>query len=184
MAALHQIDYEFYTDDVSVVGRYYWTQTYYHADSFTNPTSGPTWNATLDFYAALQPVGVTMSGIHAQRLDPVPQDYGVSTIPVAGARSVSSPLQLLLVPRIVWLSSGKPVGYKRLRLPMADDEYYGGEVDSGYISLLSGAITTLIGASDLCNWKGVPIDGFLIRPEVRPWDIRHGTKRAARAVIT
>lgn len=181
--ALHQIDYQFYCDGANNGARYSWSQTWYDIDSSVNTTGGPTYAALIAFYAAMVPVGATRNALRARRLLPTFHDYGTFTVPNPGIRAVSSPLTLLNTARVRFTSGGKLVGYKRLRLPLQLDEIEGGRLTGSFITLLSGALATLLAASNLSNWKGEPVDGFDIAPDVRMWQLRHGTKRSARAVL-
>lgn len=183
MPSLHQTDYQFYAEDVNGLDIYYWSHTWYHADTFVNPTSGPTFAALAAFYGTLQPVGVTRNAIRSRRLSPTFQDYGTFTIPYSGVRSVSGPFTLTNVPRIAFYAGGKYAGYKRLRLPMTLDELDGQMIDSTYIATLASALTTLLSSANLCNWLGVVFDEFRIEPEAHMWQLRRGTNRRVAPVL-
>ena len=80
-------------------------------------------------------------------------------------------------------AAGKRVGYKRFRGPWYNSLQRGPVWDSSLVNYFETIVVPDFMAAPICNRRGVLFDDFRVRPEVCPWQMRHGSKRAARPVF-
>lgn len=86
---------------------------------------------------------------------------------------------------LLWLYAGNTIaGFKRIRMPVPPYAHDAGRLTEAFISDYKTNGLDVGSGSLQCNRNGVAFTSSKLDPYVRGWQLRHGTKRAARRVIT
>jgi hypothetical protein len=109
---------------------------------------------------------------------PDAQPFVPGSAPFGG---VPGPLSNIV--RVEFWAAGVLAGYKRLRGAWRVSEMVSGGWSSALLDYLRDTWAPVVLANPVCSSSGVAFDAAVVRPEMYGWQLRHGTKRAARQVI-
>lgn len=182
--ALWTFDVQFRAYSRPLDAAYYWTNVYYwlQGDSLSTPQSSVV--SALDaftFYAARQNNVRT-----SYRVRCATWSYDTVTshaVPGSLGPAVSNwfiPWYFLLRAYDV---EGQQVGYKRLRGCWAFEDVVEGQMTDALYDYINTGIVDYLTPQPLCNVRGVPIARWEIDRALRCWQLRHGSKRAARPLF-
>lgn len=164
-------------------GRYYWTNSYYWEDD------GPFWFSS-GYWSTLRGV-LNNSASEACVLERyrIESAFGTGTHShdsLDGRAGFLSGDDRCLLPDAVRLAAragGAGKWYKTLRGMLGPADVEGGVVGDEIMSWLDAVILPRLAEVPLVNSVREPVGTITINPSVRPWQLRHGTKRAARRVL-
>lgn len=164
-------------------GRYYWTNCYYWESDFVNPASDASYNRVNLACLNAASEAVTRERWRVESWAGTGTYYGEVIAPVPchipGA-------DRCLVTNAVRVASGSVKSqrwWKLLRGLLAPADVIGGRVSDDIISWLTDNYVARLELVPVVNYQRVPVSGYTIRPDVRGWQMRRGTKRSARVVL-
>lgn len=179
-----RITMEYSTDWPTASGKYYWTNAYYWEDD------GPFWFSS-GYWSALRGVlnNSASEGCTLERYQ-IESAFGTGTFfqqfldGRAGFMFGSD--RTLLLDAVRLRAPAGPAGgwYKPLRGMLAPADVIGGEVGSDVVDWVTSRILPALAAVPLVNWQRQPVGAITLSPRVHPWQLRHGTARAARRVLS
>lgn len=165
--------------------RYYWTWVSYF--SVTDPYA---FSGVID--------GLMENSCRTRVTSSVRYDGYVTTYPVrsgirvvnrlgqnlAGRRTTGVVMPLENVMRMTLLSDNKIVGYRLWRAGFLDVDYVGQEWESTILSQVRAAALVPVASGINCSLHGELITDIRIDPLMHIAQLRHGTKRIGRKVLT
>lgn len=180
-----RLDIEYSLPYPTVSGRYYWTNTYYWRGPSPAPQSpADTNNARL---LALNSVSRDVT----VELTRITSAFGTGAyfqqiaIPTPGNRIVANRALIGSAARLRAVSSGSALWYKPLRGLLAPEDIAGGMLSDAALAWLDDAVVPRIGNfQQLVNYRDVTVGAIEIDQLVHSWQLRHGTLRRARHVLT
>ena len=162
---------------------YYWTNVYHWQQVSPDVPDDAVLGGLLLLAKAALPTYVYFVGWRAVSPTgvehyPGVQPSGYCFAPFGG---VVGPVHLIV--RVDYYTGGRLSGYKRLRGAWAMGSQSDGVWIAPLLAYLRGSWAARHAALPLCSSSGSLFDSLLVRSGVYMWQVRHGSKRASRAVI-
>jgi len=184
--AVYQIDVQMSVPEpFGLSGRYYWTWLYYVlADTDSEASS----RALAQTANQAKNISSSTLHYHGYQITSPPRSGHVTRAYVPLDQPCLRPTGNLIpihnVMRQRMWSGGKQVGYRLWRGGFLDTDVDGAEFTTAAVSWAEGVAGILVLSGYVCSLHGLVIDNITCDSRIAMANLRHGTKRRARKVLT
>jgi len=183
--AVYQVDYQSrYPYAPNPDGFYYWTNTFYTVADNDHDAALQLNGILTNMYAIACITGVetpyyaikTPPGRQAPLyIDNLGSLHGLLSAPEGGV--------LINAVRVYGLVGGRQKWWKRWRVPLRPSDIDGRLIEASFHHYLEVNFAALAGYGVITTATGEVVEEIHVAPEVRKWQLRHGTKRSERVVF-
>lgn len=181
---VYKSQYQFSAPAPTSSGRYYWTNTYYWGSDFSSAPSDAMFNRLNLLALNSISEGCLRERWRVESALGTGDYYSELVSDVPG--HISGTDRVLLIDSVLLYSGSATRGgwYKPLRGLLRAGDIVGGYVGSYIADWVATYLLPVLNSPQLLNYLGKPVGTVVLSPRVHGWQLRHGTKRSARRVLT